>query len=79
MGLLTATIGAYPKPDCVKITDWFKLGMDTPDPTKDYTAELERLGNEAEDLFVRGTREAIENQIEAGIDIPTDGEIRREN
>ena len=79
MGLLTTTIGAFPKPDYVKITDWFKLGMDTPDPTKDYAAELERLGSEAEDIFTRGTREAIDNQIQAGIDIPTDGEIRREN
>ena len=40
---------------------------------------LRRLGSEAEDIFTRGTREAIENQIQAGIDIPTDGEIRREN
>ena len=79
MGLLTTTIGAFPKPDYVKITDWFKLGMDTPDPTKDYAAQLRRLGNGAEDIFVRGTREAVEKQIQAGIDIPTDGEIRREN
>jgi 5-methyltetrahydropteroyltriglutamate--homocysteine methyltransferase len=79
MGLLTTTIGAFPKPDYVKITDWFKLGMDTPDPTKDYAAELRRLGNDAEEIFVRGTREAIEKQIQTGIDIPTDGEIRREN
>ena len=79
MGLLTTTIGAYPKPDYVKITDWFKLGMDTPDPTGGYAEELERLGHEAENLFVRGTREAIENQVQAGVDIPTDGEIRREN
>ena len=53
--------------------------MDTPDPTKDYAAELDRLGSAAEDIFTRGTREAIDNQIQAGIDIPTDGEIRREN
>jgi len=79
MGLLTTTIGAYPKPDYVKITDWFKLGMDTPDPTKDYPSELKRLGDDAEDIFVRGTRQAIEDQVQAGIDIPTDGEIRREN
>ena len=79
MGLLTTTIGAYPKPDYVKITDWFKLGMDTPEPTKDYAAELRRLGNNAEEIFAKGTRQAVEKQIEAGIDIPSDGEIRREN
>ena len=59
MGLLTTTIGAFPKPDYVNITDWFKLGMDTPDPTGDYAAELDRLGKEAEDIFGRGTREAM--------------------
>jgi 5-methyltetrahydropteroyltriglutamate--homocysteine methyltransferase len=32
-----------------------------------------------EPLFARATREAIEVQIAAGIDIPTDGEQRREN
>ena len=79
MALLTTTIGAYPKPDYVKITDWFKLGMDTPDPTKNYALEITQLGKAAEDIFVRGTREAILDQVQAGIDLPTDGEIRREN
>ena len=32
-----------------------------------------------EGLFVRGTRDAVIDQVTAGIDIPTDGEIRREN
>ena len=79
MALLTTTIGAYPKPDYVEISDWFKLGMDTPDPTQKYAAELEQLGNAAEDIFVRGTKEAVLDQVTAAIDIPTDGEIRREN
>ena len=30
-------------------------------------------------LLQRATREAVEDQVNAGIDIPTDGEQRREN
>ena len=67
MALLTTTIGAYPKPDYVKITDWFKLGMDTPDPTRDYAAELKRLGNNAEEILAKGTPQAVEKQIEVGL------------
>jgi len=81
MPLLTTTIGAYPKPDYVPIPDWFRAeeGPDTARPTQGYLAALAKMGEEAEELFVRGTKEAIEDQVDAGIDIPTDGEIRREN
>ncbi len=81
MTLLTTTIGAYPKPDYVTVPDWFKsvLGPDTDKPTSDWQGAVDALGGKAEEIFVRGTREAIEDQIQCGIDIPTDGEIRREN
>jgi 5-methyltetrahydropteroyltriglutamate--homocysteine methyltransferase len=36
-------------------------------------------GEEAEGLFVRAAQEVIADQVAAGIDIPTDGEVRREN
>ncbi len=81
MPLVTTTIGAYPKPDYVPIPDWFRnaSGPDTRDPTAGYAAALERLGDEAEALFARGAQEIIDDQVHAGIDIPTDGEVRREN
>ena len=81
MPLLTTTIGAYPKPGYVPIPDWFRVqaGPDTASPTEGYLAALERMGEEAEALFARGAREIIEDQVAAGIDIPTDGEVRREN
>ena len=81
MALLTTTIGAYPKPACVPIPDWFRAkgGPDTDRPTAGYLAALAEMGEEAEARFAEGTREVIEDQVEAGIDIPTDGEIRREN
>ena len=79
--LLTTTIGAYPKPDYVAVIDWFKAegGTVTQDPTKSYEAELAQMGREAEDIFRRAATEVITDQVSCGIDIPTDGEVRREN
>jgi methionine synthase II (cobalamin-independent) len=81
MGLLTTTIGAYPKPDFVPIPDWFRAqgGPDTSDPTQGYLEAIAAMGEEAEALFARGVRQVVEDQVGAGIDIPTDGEVRREN
>jgi 5-methyltetrahydropteroyltriglutamate--homocysteine methyltransferase len=81
MPLLTTTIGAYPKPDYVPVPDWFRAeaGPDTADPTRGYLKALERMGDEAEAIFARAAKEVIEDQLGAGIDIPTDGEVRREN
>ena len=81
MPLMTTTIGAYPKPDFVPIPDWFRAeeGPDTSRPTGGYLEAIARMGEEAETLFARGVAEAVADQVEAGIDVPTDGEIRREN
>ena len=79
--MLTTVIGAYPKPSYLKITDWFNAsgGTDTQFPTKFYNKEIKQMGNEAEELFIRATKEIIHDQEECGIDIITDGEVRREN
>ena len=82
MPLQTTTIGAYPKPDCVPVPDWFtgdKDGLDTGHPTKRYLAALAAMGDEAGQRFSQGMKEAIDDQIACGIDVPTDGEIKREN
>jgi len=81
MPLMTTTIGAYPKPDFLPVPDWFQggEGTDTRRPTQGYLEAVARMGDEAEALFTRGTRQVIADQVEAGIDVPTDGEIRREN
>ncbi len=81
MSLLTTCIGAYPKPDYVSVPDWFNnpQGPDAEKPTADWQHAVDALGDKAEEIFARGTREAIEDQVRCGIDIPTDGEIRREN
>ena len=79
--MITTVIGAYPKPKYLRITDWFntKGGTDTINPTKYYTQELNKMGNKIEEIFVQAAQEVINDQIDCGIDIITDGEVRREN
>ena len=46
MGLLTTTIGAYPKPDYLDLPDWFSApgGTQTTDPTGQFDGSVrERL------------------------------------
>ena len=88
--LLTTTIGAYPKPSCTPIGDWF------PDPDDadagaegegllkrwrraGYEQKIAEAGEAAEAAFVAAIEEAVRDQVDAGVDVPTDGEVRREN
>ncbi len=77
----TTCIGAYPKPEFVKLPDWFTVaeGPDTADPTQSWSAAMAAMGKDVEDILTRGVAQAIADQESAGIDIPTDGEISREN
>ena len=77
----TTCIGAYPKPDYVDLPDWFNHpdGPDAADPTERWPDAMNALGNDAQSIISRGVQEVIADQIEAGIDIPTDGEVPREN
>jgi 5-methyltetrahydropteroyltriglutamate--homocysteine methyltransferase len=79
--MLTTTIGAYPKPADVPIKDWFQRedGTGTGEPTAGYAETLRRHGAGLDAVLDRATVAAVREQDELGIDIPTDGEIRREN
>ena len=81
MALPTTTIGSYPKPYYVPVRDWFQLtdGMTSSLVTERYASDLAEAGPEAEALFRRATEEALADQIACGIEVPTDGEMRREN
>ncbi len=83
MPLKTTTIGSFPKPDYVPITDWFQQQDGLTDASGEVTRNANLLfaqdDSKNEDLYVRATAAAIKDQVEAGIDIPTDGEQRREN
>ena len=75
--ILTTTIGAYTKPSYVPFSDWFTK----PDGgyTSAYLDELAEAGDDAEMVFDRAVHEVVTDQVSTGIDIPTDGEVRREN
>jgi 5-methyltetrahydropteroyltriglutamate--homocysteine methyltransferase len=79
--MLTTTIGAYPKPDNVPIKDWFQKdgGTDDAEPTAGYVETLKQYEGRIDDMLDRATLEVVEEQDRLGIDIPTDGEVRREN
>ena len=81
MAVPTTCIGAYPKPACLPRFDWFQTepGTDAAYSTAHYEGALAAMGAEAESLFSRAAREVIADQAEAGVDIVTDGEVRREN
>jgi len=80
MALLTTTIGAFPKPEYVPTPDWFREGgAGLSNPTEAYQKYLANLPDNIEEILDRGTQEVVNDQVNAGISIPSDGEVRREN
>lgn len=77
--MLTTTIGPYPKPDDVPIKDWFEHGTDTEEPSAGYAEVAAAYGGRLVEILNRATIEVVREQAKLGIDIPTDGEVRREN
>ena len=80
--LPTTVIGSFPNPDYLPIRDWFDSArdngtMNSPSVTRGYSGFAISEADEA--LFVRAAGEVIGLQVDAGVDIPTDGEVRREN
>jgi len=90
MKIKTTTIGAYPKPSCTPIGDWFPSAEDEDAKgadkgllqrwnITDYEENMKKAGESAESDFLNAIQEVIDDQVKAGIDLPTDGEVRREN
>ena len=80
MPIRTTTIGAYPKPDYVPIPDWFQEESTVAkDPTKALDDCIDCQDPQVEEVLDRATREVVLEQAQLGIDVPTDGEVRREN
>ena len=82
--LVTTTIGSFPKPSYLPIQDWFdaartKGSMNNAETTSEFTDYKLSKSENDESLYVRAAEQVIRCQTEAGIDIPTDGEVRREN
>lgn len=74
MAIRTTTIGSYPKPDYLRIPPFIPKH---PDPTRRYSEYLASRRDEDDAHLERATRENVLHQVEAGIDIPTDGETPR--
>jgi len=80
MPLKTTCIGAYPKPEYVPVTDWFQVGHDAEGYNEQVLRQWDKgTTPEAQKLMDKATAEVVADQIVCGVDVPTDGEIRREN
>ncbi|MBT8437767.1 MAG: 5-methyltetrahydropteroyltriglutamate--homocysteine methyltransferase, partial [Gammaproteobacteria bacterium] len=79
MAISTTCIGAYPKPDYIEIGNFAETGEQDDSVTRAFTYTQDNADKVPEELLTRATLEAIQDQIDCGIDIPTDGEQRREN
>jgi len=79
MKITTTCIGAYPKPDYIDIGNFAETEDQDSSATRAFTYTQNSADQVAEELLVRATQAAIQDQLDCGIDIPTDGEQRREN
>jgi len=79
MSLLTTCIGAFPKPDYIAIGNFSETVEQEGGQTRAFTYTQDDADRVPEALLLRATREAVQDQLDCGIDIPTDGEQRREN
>jgi len=81
MPIPTTCIGAYPKPDYIQRSGWRETGADgnSEAGARGFTYALGQPGLVSDELLDRATREAILDQVRCGVDLPTDGEQRREN
>jgi len=83
MPLATTCIGAFPKTNYVPIKDWFQVQFGLTSTSGEVTRRASKvavLGSGSdEEMYLKATRAAVADQIACGVDIPTDGEQRREN
>ena len=83
MAIPTTCIGAYPKPDYVPMRDWFQIKMGLTDTASTVTRLANKVSaeedDETESLYRKATESAVSDQVACGVEIPTDGEQRREN
>lgn len=79
MPLPTSVVGSFPKPDYLDIPDWFQTSH-SGSFTKQYNRYLETSIESHKEINIRkATKEIIDIQTEAGLDVITDGEVRRES
>lgn len=83
MPLLTTSLGAWPKPDGLPLRDWFQtdLGQEAyvEDVVNRATDVMQSMDAGVRAQFDKATEDIVRLQVDCGIDIPSDGEMRREN
>lgn len=87
VSLPTTVIGSFPKPAYLDIPDFFAKGKAKPgllgNNSSEYTKKMSGLSaSEAEELeshIMKATEEVIQEQRVCGVDVVTDGEVRRDN
>ena len=79
MKITTTCIGAYPKPDYIEIGNFAESEDQDGSATRAFTYTDDSANQVSEELLIKATRDAIQDQLDCVIDIPTDGEQRREN
>ncbi|MEM7269764.1 MAG: cobalamin-independent methionine synthase II family protein [Pseudomonadota bacterium] len=83
MPLKTTCIGAWPKPEGLPLRDWFMtdLGDETyvDDVVRRASTVMDGMDAETRAAFDRATADVVRLQVDCGVDVPTDGEMRREN
>jgi hypothetical protein len=68
MDLTTTTIGSYPKPDYLRIPEFVPKHQD---PTHRYSEYLASIIDDDQERLERATRDNVQHQVAAGIDIPS--------
>ncbi len=80
MSLKTTTIGAYPKPGYIPTPDYFRqASLNDPGFTQAYDDFIEHAPQDLEQRYLRAAGEIIGDQVDAGVDVVTDGEVRRDS
>ena len=78
MAIQTTCIGAYPKPDYITTGNWGETDHQDQD-SRSFTYTNDSAADNPVALLDQATTEAIHDQVWCGVDVPTDGEQRREN
>lgn len=79
MAITTTCIGAYPKPDYLAIGNFIESEVQDGSTTRAFSYTQDDADQVPEELLQKATAQAIRDQLDCGIDIPSDGEQRREN
>lgn len=79
MAITTTCIGAYPKPDYLAIGNFVESEVQDGSTTRAFSYTQDDADQVPEELLQKATAQAIRDQLDCGIDIPSDGEQRREN